>query len=276
MRRWLTLLMGIVTIAVAGTALALAGSSETDVKDPGIEEPVNVDTTYEKVEFEPIPDGMLVEDVIPQAVKEHEETVDQTPPVVEILHPENGQVFKTREVVFEGITELGTRVFFGDREADVSENGAWRIVLHLDWGEHVVTAVAVDDHENAAEDSVTLVVKEPEKPKPEPKEEPKEEPREEPKEEHPKEEVGEWEFSAHQLYGECSEEPPYDVFWGTGKPGSAIIVESKFSRKVTEVNDHGEWEVKVVFEGAPIGEPFVVHVADKFGNLAEFEFLRTG
>lgn len=279
MRKWLALFIGIAAIAVAGTALAVAGSLETDQGDLATEEPVKVDTTIREVEkpieIEPVPEGMLAEDDLPEPVEARKEPVDDTPPVVEILHPEDGQVFTSHEIVFEGITEPGARVFFGDHEAEVSEDGSWRIVLHLDWGENLVTAEAFDEHENSATDSVTVIAKEPEKPKPQPKEEPKEQPKEQPKEE-PKEEVAEWEFSAHQLYGECSENPPYDVFWGTGKPGSRIVVEAKYGRKVTEVNDHGEWELKVIFEEAPVGEVFVIHVVDEFGHLAEFEFVRTG
>ena len=287
MRKWLALLIGIAALVGAGTALAVAGSLETDEGELVVEKPAKVDTTVEKVEwtieFEPLPEGMLAEDDLPEPEVIQKEPVDDTPPVVEILHPEDGQVFTTREIVFEGITEPGARVFFGDKEADVAENGSWRVVLHLGWGETLVTAEALDEHENSATDSVTVIVKEPEKPKPEPKEEPKEQPKEapkeEPKEEHeeePKEEEAKWEFSAHQLYGECSENPPYDVFWGTGKPGSRIVAEAKYGRKVAEVNDHGEWELKLIFEEAPVGEVFVVHIVDEFGNLAEFEFVRTG
>ena len=288
MRKWLALLIGIAALVGAGTALAVAGSLEADEGDFVAEKAVT--TTVEKdewtIEFEPLPEGMLAEDDLPEREKDHEEPVDDTPPVVEILHPEDGQVFTTHEIVFEGITEPGARVFFGDREAEVSDNGSWRIVLHLDWGENKVTAEAVDEHENSATDSVTVIAKEPEQPKPEPKEQPKEQPKEEPKEqpkeqpkeepkEEPKDEVQEWEFKAHQLYGECNESPPYDVFWGTGKPGSRIVAEAKYGRKVTEVNDHGEWELKLIFEEAPVGEVFVIHVVDEFGHVAEFEFVRT-
>ena len=106
------------------------------------------------------------------------------------------------------------------------------------------------------------------------KEEPKEEPGEDkPKEEQPKEQ--EWEFSAHQTYGQCSENPPYDVFYGTGKPGSLIVIESAYGRATTEVRDNGEWELKVFFEGAPVGEVIEVHVVDKFEHHKVFEFKHT-
>ena len=133
---------------------------------------------------------------------------------------------------------------------------------------------AVDEAGNVGTDSVNVVYKAPEKPKVEkPKEEPpKEEP---PKEEKPKEEPQEWEFSAKQLYGECAENPPYDVFHGTGKPGSLIFVESEYGGGVAEVGEKGGWEIKVVFEAAPVGKVFPVYVTDEFGHKKVFEFVHT-
>lgn len=281
MRRWLALLIGIAAVAFAGTALALTGSLENaDYGQATTTTMVEVEATTEvvlassavepQVELESIPDLMVEEELV-DALKHHDEPIDDTPPLVEILYPEDGQVFEHREVVVEGITEPGARVFTGDHEAEVSEEGAWRMVLNLEWGENVITVTALDDHENSATDSVKVIAREPEKPK----EERKEEPKEEPKEEH-REEVQEWAFTAHQTYGECSESPPYEVFFGTGKPGSRIVVESEFGRKTTEVGDHGKWEIKVIFEGAPVGEVFAVHVADEFGNHEVFEFVHTG
>lgn len=79
-----------------------------------------------------------------------------------------------------------------------------------------------------------------------------------------------------QLCGECGETPPYDVFHGTGKPGSVIYVKSEFGSGSTEVREKGHWEIKVIFESSPVGEAFSVKVKDEFSNLEVFEFIRTG
>jgi hypothetical protein len=278
MRRWLATLAGLVVVALAGTAFAWAGSYGADRSDDT--EAATVTTEAEKpssheietpLDFESIPEGMLDEDDLPDPGDAPGlDAVDTTPPDIEILYPENGQVFEKREVVFEGITEPGARVYAGDREADVSEEGGWRIVLVLEKGENLVTITAVDASENHATDTVTVVYRAPEQPKEEPKEEPKDQPKEE-----PKEEPHEWEFSANQVYGECSESPPFDVFHGTGKPGSVIHVQSEYGNGQREVGGEGGWEIKVIFEGAPVGQTFAVTVYDDFGHEKVFEFTRT-
>ncbi len=290
MRRWLVLLAGVAAIALTGTALALTGSQVIGDEETATETTVKTETTTttieEPAEPEPTPTEQIDHDE--EVVEKPEssspvEIDDHTPPAIEILYPEDGQVFESHEVVFEGSSEPGARVFFGAKEADGAEDGSWRIVLYLDEGENHVTATALDRSGNEAIDTVTVIVEHPEEPKKEePKEQPKEEPNEQPKEEpkeqpkeEPKEEEIEWEFTAHQVYGECSEIPPYDVFYGTGKPGTIIVIEAEFGRKATEVGENGEWEVKVVFEGAPLGEAFPVWVVDKFGHEKVFEFTRT-
>ena len=282
MRRWL----GLVTLValLAGTTTALAIGGVATPSDAGIEADQGVPTAEEEeidVSWESIPEGMLAEDDLSEVVKEVVEveettttTLDESPPEIVVLHPVDGQVFERKEVVFEGETEPGARVFAGDYEADVSETGAWRIVLFLYPGENNVKFKAVDSAGNVGSTSVAVVMESPEKPKTEPpkEEKPKEEP---PKEEKPKEEPREWEFSAKQLFGECSENPPYDVFHGTGKPGSLIFIESDHGGGVAEVGEKGGWEIKVVFETAPVGEVFAVYVTDEFGHKKIFEFIHT-
>ncbi len=209
--------------------------------------------------------------------KDDEPEVDTTPPDLQILHPVDGQVFESKEVVFEGITEPGARVFAGEYEADVNDSGGWRIVLFLSAGTNHATIRAKDKVGNVSEDSVTVVFELPEKTsdeeKPKDEDKPKEE--EKPKEDHEEEEKA-WEFSAKQVFGECSENPPYDVFHGTGKPGSVIRVLSEYGSGETEVNEDGVWELRVYFEGAPVGQGILVKVVDQFDHVKKFEFTRTG
>jgi hypothetical protein len=285
MRRWLVLLAGVALMAVAGTAFAMNRSEEpvehVKATEPTAEVEMTTTTIDVPVEPEPISARLPREEEVEKPGNDEVEKpgnvvrdfVDETPPSVVILHPEDGQVFEHEEVVIEGTTEAGARVFAGDHEAEVSEDGSWRIVLHLSRGENLLTVKAIDSSGNHATDTVTVVYRAPEKPKAtEPKEEPNEEPKKEPKDH----EVAEWEFSAHQLYGECSEIPPYDVFHGTGKPGSVIKVESEFGSGTAEIGDKGGWEIKVIFESAPVGEAFPVKVRDQFDHYQVFEFIRTG
>lgn len=67
---------------------------------------------------------------------------------------------------------------------------------------------------------------------------------------------------AYQMYGSCSENPPYDVFYGTTKPGAKVVIESLYSNRIeVYANELGEFEVRVdFFVEAPIGEPFKVYV----------------
>ncbi len=266
--------MAAAAIAFAGTALALSGTLETRGENHATETTVKEEVTLpdEPVASEPIRDEDR-EDFKPPSrdVIDHE-PVDDTPPWIEILFPDNGQVFEKSEVVFEGITEPGARVRVGDHEADVNDDGGWRIVLDLSPGENEFTFNAIDEAENGATASITVIYHQPEPKAEEPKEE---EPKEEPKEEPPVEEVA-WEFSAHQKYGECSENPPYDIFYGTGKPGSTIVIESEFGRKEVEIGEKGGWDAKVFFEGAPVGEVFAVYVVDQFDHQKVFEFVHTG
>jgi hypothetical protein len=83
------------------------------------------------------------------------------------------------------------------------------------------------------------------------------------------------EFSANQKYGSCSENPPYDVFWGTGIPGSVVEIGSPHGSARIEMGEDGQWEKKVFFETAPVGETFEVVVGDSLGNVKTFTFTRT-
>ena len=284
MRKWFALVAVCGAVVVSGVAFGLTGvdtaSTTTEAKEEPADKPdvVAVDNGHEENwdlhESDQPDEPKPIEEPPEPPVGEPE--LDTTPPDLQILHPVDGQVFESKEVVFEGITERGARVFAGEYEADVDEEGNWRIVLFLSPGTNHATLRAKDRAGNVSEDSVTVVFEHVEEPKdeeePRHEDEPKEE--EEPKEDH---EEGEqvWEFSAQQVYGECSENPPYDVFYGTGKPGSVIRVLSEYGSGDTLVNEHGEWELRVYFEDAPVGQGILVKVVDEFEHMMTFEFTRT-
>ena len=150
MRRWLAVLAGLSVIVMSGVAIGQpdAESPSTTVESEqvvAIEEPKQPvpDTDYEKnwVRSESRDEPKAEEPAEP--VKE-EAPADTTPPGIQILHPEEGQVFETKKVVFEGTTEPGARVFAGEYEADVDDAGNWRIVLFLSPGSNQATLRAKD------------------------------------------------------------------------------------------------------------------------------------
>lgn len=177
---------------------------------------------------------------------------DTTPPRIEILHPEDGQVFHEKTITFEGKTEPGAKVTAGRYEADVDREGNWHIRLVLTEGRNLARFTATDAAGNSSEATVTVVY-EPE--------------REDP----PK-----TEFSAHQKYGSSAANPPYDVFHGTAKPGAGIVVESEYGSGRTEADAEGHWEIKVTFPEAPVGKGFKVVVESTDGGRAVFEFVHKG
>jgi hypothetical protein len=275
MRRWFAFIASLTVVVVAGVAFGFSGSGYWTGNDGG-SDPIEFDVptttepdekpedqSFEEPKYEESPwyadgsdyeagDGMDKDEVT-----EVTEPKDTFPPDLQILHPVNGQVFETKEVVFEGVTEPGARVFAGQYEADVNDDGGWRIVLILSPGGNHATLKAKDAAGNISQASVSVTYAVPEK--------------ELPKEEDPKE----WEFSAHQVYGECSESPPNDVFYGTGKPGSTIWVLSEYGSGETKVDEHGEWEIKVFFPESPIGQGILVKAKDEFGHKQSFEFTHT-
>ena len=181
---------------------------------------------------------------------------------IEVLHPRAEQVVENKYVVFEGHTSADTRVFRGKYEAEVKyhpEEGiaTWRLALVLSAGEQRVAFEAVGPDGETATDSVVVIY--------EPGEEPKEEPKEEP---------GEHDFTAYQKFGECSETPPYDVFYGTGAPGTTVWIESAFGGGETIIPEKGRWDLKVKFWEAPCNEEIRVVLETSDGDRKVFEFMR--
>lgn len=82
------------------------------------------------------------------------------------------------------------------------------------------------------------------------------------------------EFWVEQKYGSCSETPAYDVFYGGGAPGTVIEVFSSYGSGRAVIGDGGGWDMKVIFETAPIGETFEVILETSEGHRKVFAFTR--
>jgi hypothetical protein len=186
---------------------------------------------------------------------------DTEPPLLEITSPEEGAEFEEKTITFAGVTEPGARVFAGKYEADVDTEGNWHIVLKLGDGKTVARFVARDAAGNESEASVTVYYLTPTTTttKPEPTTTEKELAA----------------FTANQKYETCSDTPPFNVYYGTGEPGSWVDITSDYGSAELVVGENGEWLTdNVYFQEAPPGN-LGVRIADQYGRVVEFEFVYT-
>jgi hypothetical protein len=228
--------------AVATTS-EVATADQDETAPPELE--TTTSTTEPKDEEQPVAPPKDDEGPSDPPKDEPPSDVDETPPPLAILFPENEQHFKEDHIAFEGETEPGAHVFAGPYEADVDEEGNWRIVLILSPGGNLVTFTATDEAGNTSEASVKVFLDED-------KDEPK------------------TEFSAHQKWEVVDGSPATNVYYGTAAPGTKIWVGSQFGEGSTEANDGGEWELKVKFPEAPCNESFKVVVESNAGHRKEF------
>ena len=270
MRKALVFVAAFALVLVAGAAVAFMGTPENDAADEtpqALEKPTTTSSTFHEKEEPPAKEEPKEEEHKEEPPKEEppkeeekkEEVKDEedtSPPDLVILHPENGQHFEEKEVAFEGKTEPGARVFAGKYEADVDDEGNWRIVLILTHeGANNATFTAHDEAGNESTASVKAYYDAPEK------------------EEKPKEEPKEHDFSAHQKYGSCGENPPYDKWYGTGTPGTEIWIGNDWGSATTTIPESGEWYLKVTFPEMPCGTHAVV-LETNDGDRKVYEFTR--
>lgn len=244
--------------SAVGMAVVLDSSPASTTVPPA---PTTTIVPPSTVATEPTPPATIAVVPVPVPVPVATTTTvvaDVEPPPLTITSPEDGAHLDETTVTFAGTTEPEARVFAGKYEADVDSTGKWQIVLIIGEGSTVARFVARDQAGNESHASVTVYYVMPtttttivEKEK----------------------EIAE--FTAHSTFGSCSETPPYDVYYGTGEPGSLVQVTSEFGSGSVEVGEEGNWEVKVFFEEAPPAEGFLVTVSDEFGRKAKFEFIYT-
>jgi hypothetical protein len=170
--------------------------------------------------------------------------------------------------------------YAGDQPVEVGEDGMWSAEVRLEAGENRLIFTATDSSGNQASASVTVsrvvdrprvttttTTRPPETTTTTTTTKPPESTTTTSKP------PAEWNFTAHTTYGSCEEDPPYDVYYGTGKPGTAITISSEFGGGTTEVGENGEWSLKVFFPEAPAELVFTVKVKDFTGAKVLFEFV---
>ena len=216
---------------------------EAPAVDEPAEKPATPTTVKEKDEAPALKDDPVKEKT--EDTSEKEEIVDTDPPDLKITSPENGATVSTKELKFEGQVEPGAIVKAAGYQADVNADGYWSIVLWLEPGGNIATIKAFDEAGNMSEATVKVFFEAP---------------------------AGEHAFTANQQYKASAANPPYDVFYGTGRPGTTITASSEFGSGSTTVNEKGKWEMKVKFPTAPYYQWFAVKIADSDGNSKNFEF----
>ena len=264
-QRWRTTQAGFAG-AVAAAVILLVGIAIAPSPEPQVAEPTITVPTI------PIQDPDLVAPIPPPVTVPADTTTtsttavpvttpppttqaDTTPPPLDISTPRQDQHFEIDKIEFRGTTEPGASVFAGKYEANVDDEGNWSIVLILSPGANGALFTAADAAGNETQARVTVHLDVPEATTTTTKA--------------PKEEI---EFTAHNVYGFCEEEPPFDVYWGTAPSGTPIYVESEYGSGSTAANDKGEWELSVTFPEAPANKEFTVKVKDDKGNKVLFGF----
>jgi hypothetical protein len=229
----------------------VAGDSSTETSVPATVTTVTTPPTTEPAPVVPVESSTTQTTVEPATTT----TADVVAPNIEILSPTDGQVFEEKTITFSGITEPGARVLAGPYEATVTADGSWSIMLVLSEGENRAVFTAIDAAGNEAIAVVTPVYQPPTpvttttKPKPEVEA-----------------------FTANATWIECSSEPPFDEYYGTGHPGSWVEVVSPYGSGETIVGADGKWYVKVTFD-VPRGKRIEVKVKDQYGRTQWFPFV---
>jgi hypothetical protein len=205
--------------------------------------------------------------------KAQDEAEDSHDPAFTITNPADGSHVKSKVVAFGGTYDDGTTVHRGKYVASQHE-GEWGMELVLSPGLNRVAFKGITSAGEYVVATVNVYYDAPEKDVA--TEESKGEShdkKEETKDESEHENVA---FMAYQKYGSCGEEVPYDVFYGSAKPGTKISAISEYGSNSTTANDDGQWEMKVIFPEAPSGKTFNVKIKASTGESKTFSFTNTG
>jgi hypothetical protein len=255
----------LVTAALlVSSAVAVALVTELDGSPPTTATTTTTSTTSTTLRLDPavlagpLPTDTVPASVPPTTVPPTTTPADTTPPPLEITSPQHGTELREPEVVFRGTTEPGATVFAGKYQAEVDRDGSWSIGLILSKGENRVEFTARDDAGNETRAKVTVHLVVVEETTTTTTTEPVDKPAE---------------FSAHASFGICTLTPPYDVYYGTGEPGSTVHVVSDYGSGEVTVGEEGQWEIQVFFPESPPGQGFLVKVFDDLGREKTFEFV---
>lgn len=260
--------LAVVALLVVGPAEEVTDITPSTIVTTSIPVPSTVEITVPTTVPTPAPDGLLPVPVPIPSTEDRTVQADAVPPDLTIVSPRNGIHVDSARVRIDGITEIGATVATEDgARVDVDHEGRWSHVADLELGENSVSFTAKDAAGNQAQASILIVLNA----RPTTTTTTKARP----KDTTTTTKARSWEFTAHNTYGVCAEDPPYDVFYGTGTPGTMITVSSEHGGGAAEVREDGSWEIQVFFPEAPFDEQFLVKVSDQAGAKKHFEFTRT-
>lgn len=141
------------------------------------------------------------------------------------------------------VVELGSQYGFG--RAEVNEKGEWQMIAELEMPPGAKTVIVVES--SASDRGFEFLV------------------------ERPAEQPAQYDFSAAMGPSYLDWEPPKQYFVGTGQPGSVVVATSPYGSAEQVVGEKGQYELKLLMEGAPAGAVVPVQVTNT-GSDKTFSF----
>ena len=209
------------------------------------------------------------------------EAENSTPTLMLTSHQTN-EVVQSSTIEIRGVADPGSRIFTGTTFAEVGPYGHWAVDVELKPGPNFRLFEVIDVNGETTKQSIILnydppLVASAESPKSGSHDANKTEDWKHDGSKHDENKDGAWSggeisFSAHQKYGFCGEDPPYDVFSGKAAPGTTVSVTSPYGSGSAVAGGDGHWRVKVHFPSAPLNTPFTVTASDG-STSKEFTFV---
>ena len=202
-----------------------------------------------------------------------------TPELQVVSHEANATVTEQR-VQFRGVATAGSVVIADATVAESGRYGHWAITLELEPGPNLMTFTMIDAVGATSKESIlvhyapTPVAPTAASASSAAKADPPPQHDRNPTSKDAGAGLSAGAFSAHQKYGSCGEDPPYDVFSGTAAAGAAISISSPYGSGSAVADEHGSWLVTVYFPTAPSGQTFEVTASDG-SNARTFSFVHS-
>lgn len=178
------------------------------------------------------------------------EVLNGEPRVVRITSPADGaQVLEGSTVLVTGEATAGLAVLVNGHAVDWVDGTHWAVVVPLEPGWNAIRAKGYLAETKVAIDTVEVH----------------------------RGELVVVPFTVTQMYGSCSEDPPYETFFGTATPNGKVWVQSPYGEKTVFADADGHFEVTIHFSGVPVGKTFEVSVKDYDKHeYRYFSFTYTG
>ena len=141
------------------------------------------------------------------------------------------------------VVELGSQ--YGTGRAEVNEKGEWQMIAELEMSPGAKTVIVVES--SASDRGFEFLV------------------------ERPAEQPAQHDFTSALGPSYLDWEPPKQYFVGSGQPGSVVVAASPYGSAEQVVGKNGQYELKLLMEGAPAGAVVPVQVTNT-GSDQTFSF----